>query len=350
MMWRRPRTRKRTIRLLFLGANPASTTRLALDREVREITQRLRATPHYERFELIQEWAVQVEDLQAALLRHTPQIIHFSGHGLGRLRTRATAEGTRDVEQDAESEDMKLAAGGEILMEDAQGRPIGIGATALTELLRAVGGARCVVLNACYSASQSAALAKQADCVIGMSNAIPDITAITFAWAFYQALGFGESVETAFELGRNQLTLGKLPGTELPELVLRDGVAADQIRLIAPMPRSSHRILRGMGVTLAALGTVIGFRVAGGGAPPRFEAERSVIAALSPTAPPGMAWIPPANAVLGTTDAELRELRERCSEVAGKILCATYDQIGFWNREPQRKVHVSGFFLDRIEV
>src|SRR5262249_12797321 len=67
------------ITLLFLSANPSDTTRLVIDREVREITQRLRATPHGAEFRIEQEWAVRVGDLQTALLRHRPDIVHFRG-------------------------------------------------------------------------------------------------------------------------------------------------------------------------------------------------------------------------------------------------------------------------------
>jgi formylglycine-generating enzyme required for sulfatase activity len=345
---------KRKIRLLFLSANPAGTTRLALDREVREITQRLRATPYYERFELIQEWAVQVNDLQATFLRHAPQIVHFSGHGLGSSSSLPASETSRDVQCNIESDVGEAATvkGGEILVEDAHCKPIGVSAEALTELLRLVGSVRCVVLNACYSASQCAALCEQADCVIGMSKTIADSAAITFAWAFYQALGYGESVEAAFEFGRNQLALGKLPGAELPELMLRGGVAADQIRLVDPVHHYPRRIVLGILVSLAVLGGMIGYYIAGWGTSAAIGAERymKTVADVSPTPPPGMAWIPPANAVLGTTDAELRELREQCPSVVGKALCSTYDKIGFWDREPRRRAHVDGFFLDRAEV
>jgi hypothetical protein len=34
-----------------------------------------------DRFELEQHWAVRFSDVAEALLRHTPHIVHFSGHG-----------------------------------------------------------------------------------------------------------------------------------------------------------------------------------------------------------------------------------------------------------------------------
>ena len=48
---------------------------------MRALDEALRGAEYRERFELVQHWAVRVSDLQACLLRHKPQIVHFSGHG-----------------------------------------------------------------------------------------------------------------------------------------------------------------------------------------------------------------------------------------------------------------------------
>jgi hypothetical protein len=69
--------------ILFLAADPVSTTRLALGREMREIAHRPRAAPRGGALEVKQEWAVHVGDLQKCLLRHRShlRVVHFSGHG-----------------------------------------------------------------------------------------------------------------------------------------------------------------------------------------------------------------------------------------------------------------------------
>jgi hypothetical protein len=69
------------IQVLFLGANPSDTTRLRLDEEVREIDSVLRQSEFRDMFDLQQHWAVRISDLQGLLLRHKPDIVHFSGHG-----------------------------------------------------------------------------------------------------------------------------------------------------------------------------------------------------------------------------------------------------------------------------
>ena len=69
------------IKILFLAANPKDTDRLRLDEEVRDIQERLRMATLGSQFAVEQELAVRVNDLQEHLLRHQPQIVHFSGHG-----------------------------------------------------------------------------------------------------------------------------------------------------------------------------------------------------------------------------------------------------------------------------
>ena len=218
------------LKILFLGANPAGTTRLALDHEVREITGKLRATPHGARFEFVQEWAVRVSDLQAALLRHRPQIVHFSGHGRDERirRSASSADVTREMlPPDEPSEDER--GGGEILVENDAGGAQPIPTFALAELFGLVGGVRCVVLNACHSAAQAEAIGQHVDAVVSMSRSIRDAAAIHFAWAFYQGLGFGESLSKAFELGKNQIGLAGLGDGEVPRLLTREPTSGTQV-------------------------------------------------------------------------------------------------------------------------
>jgi len=184
------------IKILFLSANPKDTMRLSLGGEFRAIHARLIASECRESFVIMQECALQVQDLQAHLLRHKPNILHFSGHG---------------------------SRAGEILLEtDAGiGQPVPVAALEkLFGILKTRIPTTCVVLNACFSKAQAEAIAKHVRCVIGMSDAIHDEASISFSSAFYQALGFGESIHTAFELARNQLQLENLGHDEIPQLIV----------------------------------------------------------------------------------------------------------------------------------
>jgi hypothetical protein len=191
--------------ILFLGANPSDETRLALGREVRKIDQRLLASKHREAFRIEQAWAVRATDLQACLQRYQPAIVHFSGHG---------------------------DPSGELLLEDRDGRAKPVTTDALADLFRILGKTiRCVVLNACYSEAQARAIAEHIDVVIGMKDAVDDDTAIAFAEAFYQALGYGQDAQTAFELGRSQIRLAGRPDAEMPALLTRPEVDARAVML-----------------------------------------------------------------------------------------------------------------------
>jgi hypothetical protein len=208
------------IKILFLGANPSDTTRLLLAHEVRQITQRLRESPRSDCFELVQEWALRISDLQAALLRHRPQIVHFSGHGRGeRIRNALEPDITKGGLPVREPDEDQTA--GEILVEDDAGRAEPIPVSALADLFGILGGVRCVVLNACHSAVQAEAILRHVDAVVGMSRSIQDTAAAHFAWAFYQGLAFGESVGKAFELGKNQIDLAGLGDSQVPKLLTR---------------------------------------------------------------------------------------------------------------------------------
>ncbi len=160
----------------------------------------MRGAEYRERFELVQHWAVRVSDLQACLLRHKPQIVHFSGHG---------------------------SAAGQIMLEDEQGLSQAVEAGALSRLFGLFQEhLRCVVLNACYTAGQAEAIAETIECVIGMSQAIGDEAGRNFSEAFYQALGYGRDVQSAFELGCVQIDLQGLAEGDTPRLLAKRGEAS----------------------------------------------------------------------------------------------------------------------------
>lgn len=192
--------------ILMLAANPRDTDPLRLGEEARTIKERIRQTEFRDRFEVVTEWAVRHTDLSEYLLLYNPQIVHFSGHG---------------------------NKAGRIILEDATGHGQTVTAEALRRLFRILkDNIRCVVLNACMSITQAEAIVKEIDCVIGMSEKIGDEAAIRFAGGFYRALGYGRSVQTAFELGRNEIDLSKLGEEEKPQLLVRPGVNAAKIYFI----------------------------------------------------------------------------------------------------------------------
>ena len=186
------------IKLLILTANPAieSQAPLRLDAEVRLVEEALRRSRYRDRFELVTQLATRTIDLRRSLLDHRPQIVHFSGHGVG--------EDGLVLETDA----------GEMQMVSNE---------ALTQLfgIFAAGEIECVLLNACYSEVQATAIHQFVDCVIGMNQPINDLSAVQFAEGFYDALGSGSSYDEAFRVGRSAIALTDSPGVSIPVLKYR---------------------------------------------------------------------------------------------------------------------------------
>lgn len=178
--------------VLILSANPLSTARLRLDEEVREISEGLYRSHHWEEFSLLQKWAVRPTDLYRALLENRPQIVHFSGHGAGN-------DG--------------------IVLEDTAGHIQLVTEEALYELFALFPQIECVLLNACYTERQAKAIAKSVSFVIGINSDIDDSAAISFAVAFYDALGAGESYEFAYRIGCSSMRLHGVAPDRLPVLV-----------------------------------------------------------------------------------------------------------------------------------
>lgn len=197
----------RKIKILFLAANPLQTTPLRLDEEVREIEAKIRAADYRDSLELITKWAVRPDDLLQYLNQYKPHIVHFSGHG---------------------------SASEEIILLDESGQAMPVSKQALVSLFRALrGDIRVVLLNACYSRPQAASITEYVDCAIGMSKAIGDKAAITFAASFYRAIGFGCSVQNAFDQGTAAILLQGIPEDKTPELVTRRGTDAHDLVLVS---------------------------------------------------------------------------------------------------------------------
>lgn len=195
------------INVLFLAANPKSTSRLAIDEEMHAIEQKVRASEHREALVFQSAWAVRPDDLLQLLNQHHPHIVHFSGHGNSK--------------------------GLSFVGDDGQNRLV------TTQALKAVfttlkENVQVVLLNACYSRAQAQVLVEVIDCVIGMNESIHDKAAAAFTSSFYRALGFGRSLQEAFDQGIASLLLEGIPEEDIPELLVKEGVETQKVVLIVP--------------------------------------------------------------------------------------------------------------------
>ena len=182
-------------KILILTANPKNSDKLRLDEEVREIQEGLQRSRSRDQFEIIAKWAVRPDDLRRALLDHEPHIVHFSGHGAGEKG---------------------------LILENNAGQMKRVSGPSLARLFKLFKEkVECVLLNACYSEVQAAAIHQHVDCVIGMNQAIGDRAAIEFAVGFYDGLGAGRHYSEAFEFGVSAIDLEGISETATPQLKQR---------------------------------------------------------------------------------------------------------------------------------
>jgi pterin-4a-carbinolamine dehydratase len=182
--------------ILFLAANPKNTTSLRLQEEEREIKERLRLAG-YGKVPIYSSGATRPIDIQQAMMDAKPQIVHFSGHGVG-------DEG--------------------LVFEDTDGKEKFISSEALANLAKIFSkrGLECIILNACYSKFQAEAIVQYVPYVIGMSKAIGDQAAIHFSTGFYTALGAGETIRFSYDLGCNAMQLAGIPEDLTPILLVQE--------------------------------------------------------------------------------------------------------------------------------
>lgn len=188
-------------RILFLSANPWTTSRILVDEEAREIFERIQEGPYRDRFELYKHPAMRPIDLQRLLLLYQPHIVHFSGHG---------------------SKGQKLIFGG------ADGRGKTIDQRGLAQVFALYNKhIRLVLLNACFTRDQAHSISQVVDYSVGTGKGIGDKAGVAFAGAFYRALGFGRSIREAFDSAKAELELTRMPRIQGIELFVRDGINED---------------------------------------------------------------------------------------------------------------------------
>jgi CHAT domain/Effector-associated domain 11 len=167
-------------RVLFLAANPHDQPQLLLANEVKAIEAALQRGQMRDRFEIRTCFATSPDDFLQEILRYQPEFVHFAGHG--------------DVEG--------------IYMVDAHQGALLVSKEDLGRVFKLFSQVvACVVLNACQSAAQSAAIRKHIPHVIGSTKAVGDRTATQFATLFYMAIAEGQEIPFAFEFARLGLTL-----------------------------------------------------------------------------------------------------------------------------------------------
>jgi hypothetical protein len=215
------------IRILFLSANPWTTGRILVDKEAKEIFERLQEGPYRDKFDLRNHAAITPDDLQKLLLMYRPQIVHFSGHGSKRRR---------------------------LILEGNHGRGKTVDQRGLADIFALYKNhVRVVLLNACFTRDQARSISEVVNYSIGTGRGIGDKVGVAFAGAFYRALGFGKSVRDAFESAKADLALTKLPRSRGIELFVREGLSKkDGFPQIDPRRKATDRPLPATSLLKAA--------------------------------------------------------------------------------------------------
>lgn len=212
------------LRVLYLTANPHATESklvlpdgsvettgvwLRVDQEVRQVKQSLRASKFRDLVEIEHLPAATGLDIIDGLNDHRPHVVHFSGH--------ANSWG--------------------VLLENGDGSIDGA-ELEFSLFARALGATdeppRLVVLNACESLYGADDLLQTVPTVIGMSESITDIAAVTFAAKFYAGIASAQSVATAVEQAKVAMQMSALDDSHLPEIRTRDGLDPLDLVLVKP--------------------------------------------------------------------------------------------------------------------
>ena len=197
-----------TITVLFLASNPIDTKSLRLDAECREIQEMIRKSEYRDTIRFESRWAMRTIDLLQAINEVNPDVIHFSGHG---------------------------AADGALAFENSDGKCKLVAKEAMAQVVMTLSDKiRLIFFNSCFSAQQAKRIVEYVDVSIGMNDTIGDKAACVFAAQFYSSIGFGKSIEVAFNQAKAALMLEGIPEENTPELFVRDGIQADSIFLVQP--------------------------------------------------------------------------------------------------------------------
>ena len=196
------------ITVLFLASNPLDQAQLRLDEEARAIQEMIRKSEHRDAVTLESRWAVRPLDVLQAINEYNPRVVHFSGHG---------------------------SDNDEIVFQDESGIAKPVTKEAIVQVMRAGSGSiHLVVFNTCYSSNQAEAVVGHVEAAVGMNTSIGDDAARTFAAQFYSAIGFGKSVNEAFEQAKAALMLENIPEEDTPELFVADGLDASELYIVRP--------------------------------------------------------------------------------------------------------------------
>ena len=168
----------------------------------------IRKSKHRDSIDLQSRWAVRPLDVLQAINELNPAIVHFSGHG---------------------------AVSSELILENADGNAKYISKEAIVlSIMTLSDKIRLIIFNTCFSYEQAQAVINHVDASIGMTDSISDNGACSFAAQFYSSLGFGLSLQKAFDQAKASLALENVSEKDIPFLYTKEGVDPDNYFIVIP--------------------------------------------------------------------------------------------------------------------
>ncbi len=168
------------IKVLLLAASPYGMDASHYDKEFEMIKNKLEIEGFSKRLSIKRVLDTTSRTLLANLMKYKPDVVHFSGH--------SNLEGIFLVDSDKNAvlvSPKKLGEVFKIFSEDVS----------------------CVVLNSCFSLPQAEKINEHIRYVIGTTNEILAKSAFEFSANFYEALGRGYDIDTAFHIGKAGATI-----------------------------------------------------------------------------------------------------------------------------------------------
>lgn len=197
------------ITVLFFATNPKGTSQLRLDEEARSIQEMIRKSKHRDSISFETRWAVRPLDILQAINEINPDVVHFSGHG---------------------------AETGELVLENTDGSEKLVTKEAITQtIMSSSDKIHLLFFNACFSYEQAQEVVNYVDAAIGMTDAIGDGAACSFAAQFYSSLGFGFSIKKAFDQAKGIMMLESPAEADTPILYTKDDIDADALYIVCPI-------------------------------------------------------------------------------------------------------------------
>lgn len=193
-----PAGKAEALKVLFLASNPGGL--LQLDREWRGVSMALQDKK--DKFDLNSSNQVTKEKVRKELLRHKPQLVHFSGHGIAEGNSFRKAGLIFQSPDSINKSDTLPAAD----------------AATMFSLLHQKFPLSLVILNACESSEHARLISAGGFYAIGMTIEIEDGKATDFAKGFYEGLAATpDNILYAFQHGVDWLPK---PDRGVPKLYL----------------------------------------------------------------------------------------------------------------------------------